>query len=109
MLSDHCKDTNRTVLHILNQIIEMLNASSLNVGNPKLRDFSRLGNNFPLHTIDEVENFEKQLKQDESLMELYVSIEDNYLNSSSFSFYNYLYYHNFLYRISESKDRYNWW
>ena len=108
MLSDHFKDANRTVLHKLNQIIEMPNATSFNVGNPNLRDFSRLGNNFPLQTVDEVENFEKQLKQDDSLMELYISIEDNCLNSSSLSFYNYIYYHSFLYRISESKDWYNW-
>ena len=59
MLSDHCKDVNRTVLHRLNQTIEMLNATSFNVGNPNLRDFSRLGIEYVSETI--MKNFKTTL------------------------------------------------
>ncbi|XP_015594199.1 uncharacterized protein LOC107267253 isoform X2 [Cephus cinctus] len=62
--SDQCKP------HKLNEIIELLNASDYKVGKANVIDFSRL-ESFPLQLIKAVEDFEKKLKEDESLLELY--------------------------------------
>lgn len=60
------------ILRKLNEIIELLNASNYKTINTDNIDFSRLGK-FPLQMVRDVEDFERRLKEDASLMELYVS------------------------------------
>ncbi|KMQ85727.1 hypothetical protein RF55_15544 [Lasius niger] len=69
---DCCRKTNRIILRKLNEILEILNASNYNNNNYKTDniDFSRLGS-FPLETVKDVEDFERKLNEDASLMELY--------------------------------------
>lgn len=72
IILDCCRKA-KAIFRKLNDIVEILNAfKHQNVYTTGNIDFSYL-ENFPLQTVRDVEDFERKLKEDASLMELYVS------------------------------------